>query len=194
MNNGKSFMFTKKYPEVCELPKKKQARRFNTVAASMWVIGQIWASSALAMPLEAPKGLVVLQVSGLINNTNQGKVAALDMAALQALPQKTFTTNTPWDTKAVSFTGPLMRDVLQLVKARGQHVRAVALNDYRVKLPVSDTLEHDVVVAIQMNGQPIPVRTKGPLFVVYPFDDKKSLQNKTYYERSIWQLKALEVE
>jgi hypothetical protein len=160
----------------------------------MWVIGQIWASSALAMPLEAPKGLVVLQVSGLINNTNQGKVAALDMAALQALPQKTFTTNTPWDTQAVSFTGPLMRDVLQLVKARGQHVRAVALNDYRVKLPVSDTLEHDVVVAIQMNGQPIPVRTKGPLFVVYPFDDKKSLQNKTYYERSIWQLKALEVE
>jgi hypothetical protein len=78
--------------------------------------------------------------------------------------------------------------------AKGQHIRAVALNDYRVKLPVSDAREHDVVVAVQMNGQAIPVRTKGPLFIIYPFDSKQELQHKTYYERSIWQLKAIEVE
>jgi len=147
-----------------------------------------------AWALDAPKGPVVLQVSGLIEAHNQSKVAALDMKALQALPQKSFTTQTPWDQKPVTFSGPLLRDVLQLVKSKGQHIRAVALNDYRVKLPVSDALEHDVVVAVQMNGQAIPVRTKGPLFVVYPFDSKKELQHKTYYERSIWQLKAIEVE
>ena len=45
-----------------------------------------------------------------------------------------------------------------------------------------------------MNGLMIPVRTKGPLFIIYPFDAKKQLQHKTYYERSIWQLKAIEVE
>ena len=94
----------------------------------------------------------------------------------------------------MTFTGPLLRDVMALVKAQGEQIRAVALNDYRVKLPLSDALEHDVVVAVQMNGQPIPVRTKGPLFIVYPFDAKKELQHKTYYERSIWQLKAIEVE
>jgi hypothetical protein len=147
-----------------------------------------------AWALDAPKGPVVLQVSGLIEAHNQGKVAALDMKALQALPQKSFTTQTPWDQKPVTFSGPLLRDVLQLVKAKGQHIRAVALNDYRVKLPVSDASEHDVVLAVQMNGQAIPVRTKGPLFIVYPFDTKKELQHKTYYERSIWQLKAIEVE
>lgn len=147
-----------------------------------------------AWALDAPKGPVVLQVSGLIEAHNQGKVAALDMKALQALPQKRFTTQTPWDQKPVTFSGPLLRDVLQLVKAKGQHIRAVALNDYRVKLPVSDAREHDVVVAVQMNGQAIPVRTKGPLFVIYPFDSKKELQHKTYYERSIWQLKSIEVE
>lgn len=151
-------------------------------------------TGAAAWALDAPKGPVVLQVSGLIEAHNQGKVAALDMKALQALPQKSFTTQTPWDQKPVTFSGPLLRDVLQLVKSKGQHIRAVALNDYRVKLPVSDALEHDVVVAVQMNGQAIPVRTKGPLFVIYPFDSKKELQHKTYYERSIWQLKAIEVE
>ena len=151
-------------------------------------------TGAAAWALDAPNGPVVLKVSGLIGAHNEVKAAVLDMKALQALPQKSFTTQTPWDPKPVNFSGPLLRDVLQLVKAKGQHIRAVALNDYRVKLPVSDALEHDVVVAVQMNGQAIPVRTKGPLFIVYPFDAKKELQHKTYYERSIWQLKAIEVE
>ena len=149
---------------------------------------------AAAWALEPPRGPVVLKVSGQIDVHNQGKLAAFDMNALQALPQKSFTTQTPWEQKPVSFSGPLLRDVLQLVKAKGQHIRAVALNDYRVKLPVSDARDHDVIVALQMNGQPIPVRTKGPLFIVYPFDAQKELQHKTYYERSVWQLKAIEVE
>lgn len=158
--------------------------------AGLWLM----LSSASVWALEPPQGPVVLQVSGQIDAHNQGKLAALDMKALQALPQKSFTTQTPWEQQPVSFTGPLLRDVLQLVKAKGQHIRAVALNDYRVKLPISDAREHDVVVALQMNGRSIPVRTKGPLFIVYPFDANKVLQHKTYYERSIWQLKAIEVE
>ena len=40
----------------------------------------------------------------------------------------------------------------------------------------------------------MPVREKGPLFVVYPFDDSSELRSSTYYERSIWQLKALDVQ
>ncbi len=153
----------------------------------VFVGGVVWAQ-------EAHKSPVVLQISGRIAWHNQGQVAALDMAALQALPQKSFTTQMPWEQQPVTFTGPLLRDVMALVKAQGEQIRAVALNDYRVKLPLSDALEHDVVVAVQMKGQPIPVRTKGPLFIVYPFDAKKELQHKTYYERSIWQLKAIEVE
>ena len=185
-------MFMFKNQEICQSTKvgRESMKLALTMVLSMMAlctVGRAWA-------LEAPKGPVILQVSGLIDKTNQGKLAVFDMATLQALPQKSFTTHTPWDAKPLSFTGPLLRDVLNLVKALGQHIRAVALNDYRVKLPVSDALEHDVVVALQMNGQPIPVRTKGPLFVVYPFDAHKTLQHKTYYERSIWQLKALEVE
>ncbi len=168
----------------------------SNMSSKMGVLGVILAmfSGSAVWALDAAQGPVVLKVSGLIEAHNQGKVAVLDMKALQDLPQKSFTTQTPWDPKPVTFSGPLLRDVLQLVKAKGQHIRAVALNDYRVKLPVSDARDHDVVVAVQMNGQAIPVRTKGPLFVVYPFDAKKELQHKTYYERSIWQLKAIEVE
>jgi len=40
----------------------------------------------------------------------------------------------------------------------------------------------------------IPVRTKGPLFMVYPFDSKAELRSATYDERSAWQLKSLTIE
>lgn len=178
--------------EFCEEAKPmliKIRRKFGELG----VIAGLFIASA-AGALEVPQGPVVLQVTGQIGVNNQGQMAALDMRVLKTLPQKSFTTKTPWDHKPVTFSGPLLRDVLKLVKAKGQHIRAVALNDYRVNLPVSDAQEHDVLVALQMNGQAIPVRTKGPLFIVYPFDAKKELQHKTYYERSIWQLKAIEVE
>ena len=87
------------------------------VMLAMFAGSAIWA-------LDVPQGPVVLKVSGLIEAHNQGKVAVLDMKALQALPQKSFTTQTPWDPKPVTFSGPLLRDVLQLVKAKGQHIRA----------------------------------------------------------------------
>ena len=49
-------------------------------------------------------------------------------------------------------------------------------------------------MARQIDDKPIPVREKGPLFVVYPFDSRAELRTSTYYERSIWQLKALEIQ
>jgi hypothetical protein len=177
-----------------EVSKKSKTHGLQVHMKVVISMGLLWVLQAAAWALDAPKGPVVLQISGLIDVRNQGSVAALDLDTLKNLPQTSFTTQTPWYQNPVSFSGPLLRDVLQLVQAKGVHIRAVALNDYRVKLPVSDAFEHDVVVAVLMNGQPIPVRTKGPLFIIYPFDAKKQLQHKTYFERSIWQLKAVEVE
>ena len=56
------------------------------------------------------------------------------------------------------------------------------------------TREFDVVLAHKMNGESIPVKTKGPLFIVYPYDTSKTLQSSVYYERSAWQLKSLSIE
>jgi hypothetical protein len=38
------------------------------------------------------------------------------------------------------------------------------------------------------------VRTKGPLFIVYPYDSLPELNTPLYKERSAWQLKELVVE
>ena len=149
--------------------------------------------SAAALALDAPKERPILQVSGKIAEKNAGESARFDMKMIEALPQHTFTTSTPWFDKPVKFTGPLLADVLAAVKASGSTVSAVAINDYKINIPVSDANKFKVIVARQIDDKPIPVREKGPLFVVYPFDSASELRNSTYYERSIWQLKALDI-
>lgn len=143
--------------------------------------------------LERPKGRVVLTVSGRIGIRNAEKAAEFDMAMLAALPQHTFSTKTPWYPEAHKFTGPLLRDVLAAAGAQGKNLRAIALNDYKVDLPVADALKFNLVLARLMDDKPMPVRDKGPLFIIYPFDADEALRNERYYSRSAWQLKAIDV-
>jgi hypothetical protein len=37
------------------------------------------------------------------------------------------------------------------------------------------------------------VRDKGPLFIIYPFDQHAELRNSVYHSRCAWQLKAIEL-
>lgn len=148
----------------------------------------------LGQSLPEPKGRAVLTVSGKIGVKNRGETAAFDMAMLEALPQHSFTTRTPWYDRPVKFTGPLLSDVLEAVKASGSTLSAFAINDYKITIPADDTRKFKVVMARLIDDKPIPVRDKGPLFIVYPFDSDAELRSSTYYERSIWQLKAVEIQ
>ena len=143
--------------------------------------------------LEKPTGPVVLTVAGKVRAPNDGALANFDMPMLERLPQTSFTTRTPWYSQPRKFTGPLLRDVLSAAGANGSLLRAVALNDYWVELPVDDAAQFDVIIARLLDDKPMAVRDKGPLFVMYPFDSRPDLRNPVYYSRSAWQLRTLEV-
>lgn len=147
-----------------------------------------------AQALEPPAGPVVLEVRGRVLTPNQGDCACFDLAMLAALPQVSFSAHTPWYAGARRFSGPLLRDVLAAAGARGSRLRLRALNDYRVEMPWEDAQRHDPIVAHRLDGQPMAVRDKGPLFVIYPFDDRPDLRSAVYYNRSAWQLRTIEVE
>lgn len=150
--------------------------------------------SVPALALDAPKERPVLNITGKIGETNAGTNARFDMKMIEALPQHSFTTSTPWFDKPVKFTGPLLSDVLAAVKASGSSISAVAINDYKIDVPVSDANKYPVILARLIDDKAIPVREKGPLFLVYPFDSNADLRTSTYYERSIWQVKALDIK
>lgn len=149
------------------------------------------ASSAWATTVPAPAGRVVLSLSGKVSRTNAQGRLDLDMAALEGLPQHSFTTATPWYKEPVGFTGPLLREVLALAGAEGSKLTAVALNDYKVELPMDDLRRWDVVLARLLDGKPMATRDKGPLFIVYPFHQTAELRSERYYSRCAWQLRQL---
>lgn len=151
-------------------------------------------SALPALALQPATGKVILTISGKVADKNTADAAQFDLAMLEKLPQQTFTTKTPWAKEPIKFTGPLLRDVLAAAKANGVTIKAMALNDYKTAIPFDDAQRYDMIVAHRMNGELIPVRTKGPLFIVYPFDTKPELQASKFYGRSAWQLKSMDIE
>jgi hypothetical protein len=147
-----------------------------------------------AVALDKPRGPVVLTVTGKVSQKNAADGARFDMAMLEKLPQHSFTTRTPWYPEPTTFSGPLLRDVLKAAGAQGRQLMAFALNDYKTSIPVEDAHRYDMIVARLLNGQSMSVREKGPLFIIYPFDDLPELRTETHYGRSAWQLKTLQVE
>lgn len=143
----------------------------------------IWGAPARAQE-------VLLTLTGAVTD---GRVD-ITRADLAALPQHGYATSTSVSDGRPRFDGVLMRDLLALAGAKGESVRARALNDYVFDIPISDFHRYDVLAALTMNGTPLTARDKGPVWIVYPRDDHPELANIRYDMRWVWQLVALHVE
>ena len=164
-------------------------RWFGRVAALVWA----GLSCVPAVALDAPAGKVVLTITGKLAHTNDNGAASFDLALLQTLPQHSFSTKTPWYPQARKFTGVLLGDLLLAVGAKPGTIKAAALNDYRVDLPVDEMVKQGAMLAYLLDDKPMTVREKGPLVIIYPFDDKPELRSAVHYSRAIWQLRSLDI-
>ncbi len=178
------------------VPHRRPALRLLIAAAFLGVgtgVGRwgrsAWAAGTLPLPVDP----VVLTVSGQIQQRNAGDVAQFDLRMLAALPQHSLTTHTPWFSNRRKFTGVLLRDLVATVGGQGSTLRAVALNDYRVDIPLEDAMRHDVVLAYLIDDREMTIRDKGPLWIMYPFDSVPELRNALMYSRAAWQLKQIEL-
>ena len=151
------------------------------------------ATRAAADPLPLPQGKVILTISGQVSRTNRDGAAVFDMAMLEGLGVKGFSTTTSWYTGPVSFEGVPMAHLLDYVGAQGSKVTAMALNDYTTDIPLEDFRHYDAILALKRDGEYMPVRDKGPLFIVYPYDSDPALKHQRYYSRSAWQVARLVV-
>jgi hypothetical protein len=164
------------------------SRLLSATAALMLCLAPL----ALRAEFAAPTGPVLLTASGAITQSNTDGGVALDLAMLQAIGADEVTTTTIWTEGELTFTGVWLSDLAAALGASGQTVRATAINDYQVEIPASDAVPGGAFVAYLMNGAPMSVRDKGPLWIVYPFDDNPDYQSEVVYARSIWQLDRIE--
>lgn len=157
------------------------------------ILSAVWCLGTAALALDAPKGPVVLTVKGALSQPNVGDTAQFDLAMLEALAGRTAKVKTPWTDGEPQFSGPFLRSVLEAAGANGETLLVKALNDYFAAVPMSDARQIDTILATRLNGKPMSVREKGPLFLIYPFDLDPALYNEKYFSRSVWQIKEIEV-
>ena len=162
--------------------------------AALALLQIVWAGVASACSLPQPAGEVVLTIEGQIQECNAGLEAHLDMAMIEALPKFEVKTKNPWEETEVTYEGVLLRDILAYVKANGSVLSVTALNDYRADISVAETRDINVILAYKRNGDYMPVREKGPLFVVFPFTDDPALAIEAHFAQSVWQVARIAVK
>jgi hypothetical protein len=128
-----------------------------------------------------------------IIDAETGAETSLTLQALDALPQITINTTTIWTDGVVVLQGPSLHDVLAASGMTGQTLTLTALNDYAIQMPVPDAGAPYPIVATRMNGETMPVRNKGPFWIVYDYDSNLLFRSEEIYSRSIWQLDKIQV-
>jgi hypothetical protein len=139
-------------------------------------------------------GEVILTIDGLDPARFPGGTVSFDTGRLKALGQADLRTSTIWTDGVHDFSGVSLKDVVAFLGLTGGKLKAYALNDYAVEIPVSDAVADGPILAYAMDGQPMSVRDKGPIWVVYPYDQKPEYRSEVIFTRSIWQLERIEVQ
>jgi hypothetical protein len=142
----------------------------------------------------APTGKVVLTIKGT-PVTNVGDELRLDKDLLEEMGVAKYTVfDRQAEGRDVSFSGPLLRDVLDVAGvSHTATLHAIALNDYDVDVPAGDAWEFPVLLATEADGKPMSVEHYGPTRFIYPTEGY-DLDRTTYDPRWIWQLKTIEVQ
>lgn len=148
---------------------------------------------AIAAELAPPQGRVILTVTGKISVTNANGAARFDRAMLRKVGWKSIETFTPYHEGKRRFSGVPLAALLSYVGARGDTLRAIALNDYTASLPAADASKFEVLLALTLDGKPMPVRNRGPIWIIYPSDRPTTKSTARHKDKMVWQLKALDV-
>ena len=161
------------------------------VLASLFLIAPL---RLFAAELAAPEGEIILVISGDLGVTNVGDTAQFDRDMLEQLGVVTIETTTIWTEGLQTFTGVPLAQLMDVVQARGKTLSATAINDYAVDIPAENWGETWPIVSFLHNDEPMSIRDKGPLWIVYPYDSNPDFQTEVIYSRSIWQLDRIIVK
>ena len=153
--------------------------RLASFALVSLLLGASAAAAELRLRWETPSGDLVAE-------------RRLSFSELDALPQATLRTSTPWTEGINDFTGLSLADLAALVPA-GEVASAdlVALNDYMASVPAEDWQAMTLVLASRMNGNTMPVYEKGPFWLVYPVDTLQKPLPQAYVARMVWQVASI---
>jgi hypothetical protein len=118
---------------------------------------------------------------------------------LRAMGETSFSTTTPWTKGTQKFEGVTGAQIVAALEAKGakpdaESVLAVANNDYSIVVPYEVFAQPTTLIAFSQNGAAMPVRDKGPFWIVFPYDQDAKFLSSSYQSYSIWGLERLDFQ
>jgi hypothetical protein len=141
--------------------------------------------------IAAPKGEVVLTMTGDIGAANNGRKLELDLASLESMRRVRLEAAEPFLKRRVMFEGVLLSDLLEVagVPDSASKVSLTALDDYKVDFAVDDVRSSQMLLATKADGKHMPVDRSGPIRIVFP--DSSSLGRNP--DLWIWSVSSMKV-
>ncbi|MGY3943791.1 hypothetical protein [Aeromonas tecta] len=118
----------------------------------------------------------------------------LDEAALAALPQAEFKTQTPWTQGMHRYRGPTLAGLLaaQGVTSASE-IEVFALNGYQQRVDLSLFAQAPLTLVHYQDDQPLTRRNKGPLWLLVSLSDHPELNVPAIHNSMVWQVTRIEV-
>ena len=148
-------------------------------------------SLAVGEKIAAPKGEVVLTVTGDIGAANKGSRLELDLASLEQMRRVRLEAAEPFLKRRVMFEGVLLSDLLAMagVPDSASKISLTALDEYKVEFKVADVRSSQMLLATRADGKHMPVDRSGPIRIVFP--DGSSLGRNP--DLWIWSVSSMKV-
>lgn len=153
-------------------------------------------AAAQAGPASAPVLGVAPRLDQPILTVRKGSDPArvLTLNDLETMPRVSFSTTTPWHDGAQTFEGVPLKTLFERFGFVSGDVKVSALDGYVARIPVEEASRFQVILAYKRGGAYMPVREKGPLFIIYNYDARRSEMSEPQYSRSVWQVRAMQGE
>ena len=112
---------------------------------------------------------------------------------LSALAQQSFETSTVWTEGVRRFSGPPLHLLLEKLGAGPGNLRLTAVNNYSVDVSRNLLTPDSPIIANRIDGMVFDRRSKGPFWVMFPFDQIQEFQTETVFAACVWQLSRITV-
>lgn len=135
----------------------------------------------------------VLELGGQIAPPYQAKIFSL--AELGQNGQTTLITTTQWEKTPQAWSGVALTTLLKNIGAQGTTLHVVCLNDYAVDISLQEINTYHPILAYQKNGKLMPIKEKGPLIIIWPYDQYPEIKGQQkYHNWAAWQVKEIQVK
>lgn len=127
----------------------------------------------------------------LIVESDTGSLT-LDREELEAFPQTTITTESPYYSGSVEFSGPTLQRIVEHFGVNGKvQITLQALNDYQVVGSLEEMLGLGAIIATRKNSKPMSVRDRGPFWIMLPLSERPELNHEDFHRYMVWQLNRI---